>query len=92
LRFDIKFPDNPPEKWPRQNFSIVQMRLLLDKLKSVSINGSSTFGSINLELSKVPEGIRVEISNDDIQLAAIGANIHVSTVNAYLEGRPCLPR
>jgi hypothetical protein len=92
LRFDIKFPDDPPVKWSKQGFNAVQMILHLYALKNVSINGFSSFGNIDLELSKVPEGIRTAISNDDIQLTAIGANIHASTVDAYLLGRSCPSR
>jgi hypothetical protein len=84
LRFDIKFPDNPPVKWSKQGFNAVQITLHLYGLKDVSVNGFSSFGKIDLELSKVPDGIRAAISNDDIQLTAVGVDIHTSKVSAYL--------
>jgi hypothetical protein len=87
LRFDLaEFPAIPPPKWLKAKHNTVQMKLALDVVSEVKLEGwtRNNVGKIELR-PRWPKGFVVEFGSNSSKLMVICDFVRIDSISAYCD-------
>ncbi|MGJ7414467.1 Imm50 family immunity protein [Streptomyces cinereoruber] len=83
LKFDMpSYPENPPAKWKKQGFNVVQVTIGLSGVKNSKLNGFTTSPVVDITLRSQGE-ITLDVDSNSLQIHATAATVYVSSISAY---------
>ncbi|MGC5054687.1 Imm50 family immunity protein [Micromonospora sp. DT48] len=86
LRLDLPtYPSNPPVKWRRNGYNVVQVELLLGGVSDISIRGVSVNMLVDVDI-KSDGRLALKISSPTLNMIAMATSVTVSKIDAYLDG------
>ncbi|MFF2567518.1 Imm50 family immunity protein [Streptomyces sp. NPDC058084] len=83
LRFDMpSYPENPPHKWQKQGFNVVQMTLGLSGVEEPTLHGFAIDPVADISL-RSQERITLDVHSASLRLHATAATVYVANISAY---------
>jgi Immunity protein 50 len=88
LRFDLsEFPVVPPTKWVEAGYDTVQLRLALDDVSEIAIEGWSNDNRGKMDIQRhSPTSLSVEFQSRRSKLRVVCHFARIDRISAYLDG------